>query len=293
MKIKNRKKWSDEDDYKLIGLAKKFNEKNWKEISNNFQNKNPLQCFSRYKRIRPGIIKGSWTKEEDDQIIYLVKIYGKAWSKISKILISRNGKQIRDRFINVLDPMIKKGKFSEEEDRQLIDLYYKYGPRWSTISKFFPNRTADMIKNRFHSSIKRIISKNATNMSIKSNTENNSKEELGSLILPNLTNKSKLQLDTIQIQLDFNNNNIQETACFSGSNTTNSSPCNNNNNVNIINYNTKINDNSYYNSNINQGSMNLLCDDVNLFNTEVNSSNNDIIFDNSLDLYNTDIFFNF
>jgi len=154
-KIKNQKKWTREEDEMLIALAEKYNEKHWKEISKRFVKKNSLQCFSRYKRIRPGIVKGSWKKEEDMRIIDLVNKYGKAWSKISKILGTRNGKQIRDRYINVLDPEIKKGKFSEDEDKKLIALYNQFGPKWATIAKYYPNRTADMIKNRFHSSIKK------------------------------------------------------------------------------------------------------------------------------------------
>jgi myb proto-oncogene protein len=154
-KIKNQKKWTREEDELLIALAEKYNEKHWKEISKRFVKKNSLQCFSRYKRIRPGIIKGSWKKEEDLRIMDLVNKYGKSWSKISKILGTRNGKQIRDRFINVLDPEIRKGKFTEEEDRKLIALYKQHGPKWATIAKYYTNRTADMIKNRFHSSIKK------------------------------------------------------------------------------------------------------------------------------------------
>lgn len=157
LKIKNKKKWTKEEDVLLIQLAEKYKEKHWKEISSNFANKNALQCFSRYKRIRPGIIKGSWSREEDEKILKCVEIYGKSWSKISKILVSRNGKQIRDRFINVLDPDIKKGKFTDEEDKALIRLYLYYGAKWATIAKHFPDRTADMIKNRFHSSIKKIF----------------------------------------------------------------------------------------------------------------------------------------
>lgn len=154
-KIKNQKKWTREEDELLINLAEHYNEKHWKEISKRFLKKNSLQCFSRYKRIRPGIVKGSWKKEEDLRIIDLVNKYGKAWSKISKILGTRNGKQIRDRFINVLDPEIRKGKFTEEEDRKLVSLFKQYGPKWATIAKYYYNRTADMIKNRFHSSIKK------------------------------------------------------------------------------------------------------------------------------------------
>lgn len=154
-KTKIQKKWSKEEDLLLLELTKKYNSKCWKKISSNFEDKSPLQCFSRYKRIRPGIIKGSWTKEEDEKIIKMVELHGKSWSKISKSLITRNGKQIRDRYINILDPDIKKGKFTVEEDLKLLSLYRKLGTKWATISKYFENRTADMIKNRYHSSIKK------------------------------------------------------------------------------------------------------------------------------------------
>jgi myb proto-oncogene protein len=166
-KVKNQKKWTREEDELLISLAEKYNEKHWKEISKMFANKNALQCFSRYKRIRPGIVKGSWKKEEDVEIMKLVSKYGKSWSKISKILNTRNGKQIRDRFINVLDPEIKKGKFTDEEDRKLIQLFQQYGPKWATISKYYPNRTADMIKNRFHSSIKKKLLGDSSDLGTK------------------------------------------------------------------------------------------------------------------------------
>jgi len=157
IKVRNKKKWTKEEDWKLIQLAEKNKEKHWKEISKHFLNKNPLQCFSRYKRIKPGIIKGTWSKEEDDKILSLVNLYGKSWSKLAKIMKTRNGKQIRDRFINVLDPEVKKGKFSYKEDKKIKELYLKYGPRWATIARGLPNRTPDMIKNRFHSSIKKYL----------------------------------------------------------------------------------------------------------------------------------------
>jgi myb proto-oncogene protein len=154
-RARTQKKWTKEEDELLINLAENYRGKNWKEISKCFSKKSSLQCFSRFKRIRPGIVKGSWRKEEDDKICELVNKYGKTWSKIAKMLGTRNGKQIRDRYINVLDTGIKKGKFTEEEDILLINLYNQYGSKWATIAKFFKDRTADMIKNRFHSSIKK------------------------------------------------------------------------------------------------------------------------------------------
>lgn len=38
----------------------------------------------------------------------LIKKYGKNWKLISEMLGSKNGKQIRQRYINKLDPKIKK-----------------------------------------------------------------------------------------------------------------------------------------------------------------------------------------
>ena len=154
-KVKNQKKWNKEEDKLLLELAHQYNERHWKEISLHFYKKNPLQCFSRYKRIRPGIHKGAWTKEEDELIVELVKKYGTSWSSISKEMLSRNGKQIRDRYINVLDPCINRDKFTIEEDSMILQLYNKIGTKWSIIAKNFPHRTADMIKNRFYSSIKK------------------------------------------------------------------------------------------------------------------------------------------
>ena len=154
-KVIHQKKWSKEDDKKLITLVEKNNCKNWKKISKYFDNKTPYQCFNRYKRIKPGMKKGSWKKEEDNLILNLISKYGKKWAKISKIIKNRNGKQIRDRYLNILNPNINKKKFSIEEDFLLINLYEKFGSKWSKITTYFENRTCDMIKNRFHCSLKK------------------------------------------------------------------------------------------------------------------------------------------
>jgi len=70
---------------------------------------------------------------------------------------SRNGKQIRDRFLNYLDPHINKVKFTDSEDKLIIEQYKMHGSKWSVIAKCFPGRTGDMIKNRFYSCLKRRV----------------------------------------------------------------------------------------------------------------------------------------
>jgi len=265
MKIKNKKRWSEADDSKLIGLAAQFNEKHWRDISENFDNKNPLQCFSRYKRIRPGIVKGSWSKEEDEQIVQLVNTFGKSWSKIAKFMSTRNGKQIRDRFINVLDPAIKKGKFSEAEDKKLIELFYKYGSRWSTISKFFPDRTADMIKNRFHSSIKRVL--NRSNGTVTGTETELAKDDF--TVVSSMDRVSMDQLSTTNIG-DSNLSHFEMD-------TKNTSP--QLENVNIINNDNYLERNDF--------GLDFLNNDLFTYNTQLEASSD------NFDHYNIDNFFSF
>ena len=57
----------------------------------------------------------------------LVKKFGMNWSLVSKYILSRNSKPIRDRFMNTLDTNINREKFSLEEDEKIIKLYLQYG----------------------------------------------------------------------------------------------------------------------------------------------------------------------
>lgn len=67
---------------------------------------------------------------------YLITYFclGGKWMKLANSLKSRNSKQIRERYLNVIRPEIKKLAFSEEEDLKVMELYTKYGSRWSLIS---------------------------------------------------------------------------------------------------------------------------------------------------------------
>lgn len=163
MKNKNIKKqnfWVEEEDKILKEKAKEFNYKNWKSIANFIPGKNSIQCAARYRRIRPGLIKGSWGKEEDSKLLSLYEKYGRNWAAISKEIHNRTGKQIRDRFLNSLDTKYKRGKFSEEEDKMILKYHKIYGNQWTKIAKRIKTRTGDMIKNRFYASLKKNIKDN-------------------------------------------------------------------------------------------------------------------------------------
>ena len=211
-KIKKHKQWSLEEDKLLIKLAVLFKQKSWTKISKDFEDKTPAQCRARYKRIRPGIVKGSWSKEEDQLIRSHVEKNGKNWALISKLMKTRNGKQIRDRFLNYLDPEIKKEKFEDEEDHKIVSLYKDYGPKWSIISKHFEGRTGDMIKNRFHSCLKRKVHINEIIKSKrqikKSSRLKNYKKKISSKI------EFKISNNIVELT-SLNKNNLEENPLVS------------------------------------------------------------------------------
>ena len=155
--------WTESDDALLTKLVlKDQNNVDWTEISRYFPNKNTAQLIERWtKVIDPSLIKGSWTRKEDEYIIQFVSQYGtKLWTKCAEMLPGRIGKQCRERWKNHLDPTIARTEWTQEEDQILIDLHSKYGNHWAKIASCMKGRTDNSIKNRWNSTLSRHINKN-------------------------------------------------------------------------------------------------------------------------------------
>ena len=84
-------------------------------------------AFGIAQALRPGLVKGRWTKEEDQTIVACIKAGITKWSEIAERIPGRIGKQCRERWFNQLDPSIKKGGWTKEEDRILMGAQARMG----------------------------------------------------------------------------------------------------------------------------------------------------------------------
>lgn len=106
---------------------------------------------------KKGLKKGPWTPEEDEKLVEYINNHGHgSWRSLPNLAgLLRCGKSCRLRWTNYLRPDIKRGPFTVEEEKLVIQLHAILGNRWAAIASQLPGRTDNEIKNLWNTHLKK------------------------------------------------------------------------------------------------------------------------------------------
>lgn len=161
-RVKREKKreltmWSKEEDRRLQEGVEIYGLPNWVAIAKYVGTRNNKKCRQRwFMSVNPEIRetkKGKWSAEEDEQLRQIVFRHGskdaRTWQLASKgMRCRRNIKQCRERWENFLDPSLRLGPWTKEEDELLLRLHGKFGNAWTKIASILIGRSAERVRRR-------------------------------------------------------------------------------------------------------------------------------------------------
>ncbi|XP_009602669.1 myb-related protein 306-like [Nicotiana tomentosiformis] len=110
---------------------------------------------------KTGVKKGPWTPEEDIILVSYIQEHGPGnWRAVpTNTGLLRCSKSCRLRWTNYLRPGIKRGNFTEHEEKMIIHLQALLGNRWAAIASYLPQRTDNDIKNYWNTHLKKKLNK--------------------------------------------------------------------------------------------------------------------------------------
>jgi hypothetical protein len=120
-----------------------------------FQSFPQLSHLNQLVNIKSKKVKVRFSSEQDAIIKQFAEIQPLlSWNQIANYIPEKNGKQCRERYHHFISANVSHSPWTSEEDFLLSQCYYVYGSNWSKISKLFPGRTNQDVKNRWNGHLK-------------------------------------------------------------------------------------------------------------------------------------------
>ncbi|KAL9266905.1 Myb-related protein [Drosera capensis] len=145
-----------------------------------------------------GVKKGPWTPEEDIILVSYIQEHGPGnWRSVpTNTGLQRCSKSCRLRWANYLRPGIKRGNFTEQEEKMIIHLQALLGNRWAAIASYLPQRTDNDIKNYWNTHFKKKFKKLQSDESTIPTTTTTTATQGGGLSSPQSKGQWERRLQT-------------------------------------------------------------------------------------------------
>ncbi|KII93703.1 hypothetical protein PLICRDRAFT_26811 [Plicaturopsis crispa FD-325 SS-3] len=130
------KPWSAEEDALLRHAIDihGIDCQDWKLFAQYVPGRTNKACRKRWLHsLAPVIKKSAWTAEEDELLVRLFNQHPNRWSVIARGIEGRTDDACSKRYREALDPSLRTGEWTREEDEELIRSFSKHGGRWGLI----------------------------------------------------------------------------------------------------------------------------------------------------------------
>ncbi|KAM3134401.1 hypothetical protein pb186bvf_013514 [Paramecium bursaria] len=117
--------WHPEEDesLRLMLLNDTTENKNWTQITIDFNRINPMKIIRHAKQIRerwnnyinPDLRKCEWSKQEQLQLLQFVQEMGKRWSLISKRIVGRTENQVKNQYNSIMNAYRRQNQLDNED----------------------------------------------------------------------------------------------------------------------------------------------------------------------------------
>lgn len=95
--------WKNTEDEVLKAAVMKYGKNQWARVASLLNRKSPKQCKARwYEWLDPSIKKTEWTREEEEKLLHLAKIFPTQWRTIAPI-VGRTATQCLEHYEKLLD----------------------------------------------------------------------------------------------------------------------------------------------------------------------------------------------
>lgn len=111
--------WKNSEDEILKAAVMKYGLNQWSRISSLLARKSAKQCKARwYEWLDPSIKKTEWTREEEEKLLHLAKIFPSQWRTIAPV-VGRTPAQCVEHYENLLDLAQGREERDENDPRNL------------------------------------------------------------------------------------------------------------------------------------------------------------------------------